>query len=101
MIIKNIVIGGGGLKAYTLLGALNVLHDVGDLDNIEGLAGASAGAIISVFLALGLTPRAICDIPGAADIINFIQINDPNCILQTGCILQPKPLRDLLTQVLD
>ena len=102
MIIKNIVIGGGGMMSYALLGALDVLHEAGDLDDVEGFAGASAGAFISVVLALGLTPRQICDIvQTGSNMPQLIQINDPSCILKTGCVLQSQPLRDLLNKVLD
>ena len=54
---KNLVFQGGGVKAYTYHGVLDVLEANGLLDQIERVAGSSAGAILATMVSfrLGVT----------------------------------------------
>lgn len=49
---KNLVFQGGGVLGVAYAGAVRVLHSEGILDQIERVAGTSAGAIASLLLAL-------------------------------------------------
>lgn len=49
---ENLVIKGGGIRGIAYLGALKVLSDKGILQNIRSVAGASAGAIQSLMVAM-------------------------------------------------
>ena len=49
---KNLVFEGGGVKGIAYVGALEVLDSEGILNNIERVAGTSAGAMVAVMVAL-------------------------------------------------
>lgn len=59
---KNLVFEGGGVKGIAYVGALNKLSEEGILQNIERVAGTSAGAMIATLVGLGFTPNEISDI---------------------------------------
>ncbi len=56
---KNLVFEGGGVKGLAYIGALEELELNGVLNNIENVAGTSAGAITATLLALGYTSAEI------------------------------------------
>lgn len=58
----NLVLAGGGIKIISAIGALEVLHDRGILQNITGLAGSSAGAIVAGAFSVGYTISEIKEI---------------------------------------
>jgi len=47
---KNLVFKGGGVKGTAYLGAIKALHESGILDQIDRVAGSSAGAITATLL---------------------------------------------------
>ena len=100
MKISNLVLSGGGYNTFTILGALDVLHEAGALDSLECLAGASAGAIMSVLLALGFAPREICDLEESL-MHNCLQFNDLGSFTSTGCPLTFHPLKTALSKLMD
>ena len=55
--IKNIVMRGGGVKGIAFGGALLELEKSGMLENVQRVAGASAGAITAFLLAIGFQPQ--------------------------------------------
>lgn len=63
---KVLVLPGGGVHGFALLGALN--NYVNILPHIELFAGTSIGAIISTLLSIGYTPSEIFDIMSEKDI---------------------------------
>jgi NTE family protein len=58
---KNLVFEGGGVKGVAYGGALEVLDHHAILDQIENVAGTSAGAITATMLALGYSADYIRD----------------------------------------
>ncbi len=58
---KNLVFEGGGVKGVAYGGALEVLDQNGILDQIEQVAGTSAGAITATMVALGYSAGYIKD----------------------------------------
>ena len=54
MVIKYLVLGGGGAGGYALYGALKYLskNNYWSLENIESIYGTSIGALIGVFISL-------------------------------------------------
>uniref|UniRef100_A0A6C0KCV8 PNPLA domain-containing protein n=1 Tax=viral metagenome TaxID=1070528 RepID=A0A6C0KCV8_9ZZZZ len=95
--IKNLILSGGGLNIYITLGALDVLLQKGHLDNLENICGCSAGSLIAVCLALGVTPRQISDIPQTS---NFIQWNAYNDVMALGSPLDIGPIREMCRSLL-
>ncbi|HEY0512865.1 MAG TPA: patatin-like phospholipase family protein [Thermoanaerobaculia bacterium] len=56
---KNLVLEGGGVKGIAYAGAFAELQEKHILQNIQGVAGTSAGAITATLIALGYTPEEI------------------------------------------
>lgn len=52
--IKNLSFSGGGLKAFTFLGALKALEENDIMEGVEVVAGTSAGAILATLIACGM-----------------------------------------------
>jgi predicted acylesterase/phospholipase RssA len=52
-----VVVGGGGLKGLSFLGAIHFFKESGVLDKVETFAGTSVGAVICLLMALGYTPE--------------------------------------------
>ena len=49
---KNLVFEGGGVKGIAYVGALEVLEKEGILQDVERVAGTSAGAMMAVLVGL-------------------------------------------------
>jgi len=69
---KNLVFEGGGVKGIAYVGALKVLQAKGVLDQVERVAGTSAGAINAVLLSLKYTPDETNAVLSAMDFNNFM-----------------------------
>jgi len=69
---KNLVFEGGGVKGIAYVGALKVLQEKGVLDQVERVAGTSAGAINAVLLSLGYTPDETHAVLSKMDFNNFM-----------------------------
>jgi NTE family protein len=68
---RNLVFEGGGVKGIAYTSALEILEDKGILQNVERIAGTSAGAIVAAFLALGFTPKEMMEILKKTDFRKF------------------------------
>jgi predicted patatin/cPLA2 family phospholipase len=55
----TLVLSGGGIKGFCLLGALQAVIDLGQIKNINNYVGTSVGAILGYLLAIGYTPIEI------------------------------------------
>ena len=69
---KNLVFEGGGVKGIAYVGALQVLNDKGILQNIERVAGTSAGAMVAVLLGLGYSAEELGNILDKLNFQNFL-----------------------------
>ena len=54
---RNLVFSGGGVRGIVYLGALELLDQFRIVDNIERVAGTSAGAITAAMLSFRLSIR--------------------------------------------
>lgn len=72
---KNYVFEGGGVKGLAYVGALKVLEQKGIHKNIERVAGASAGAICALLVALNYSSTQIQNILWNLDFNNFMDSN--------------------------
>lgn len=68
---RNLVFEGGGVRGIAYAGALDVLENEGILQNIQRVAGTSAGAILAVLTGLGYTPAEMKDIVWNLDFNKF------------------------------
>ena len=62
VVYKNLVLEGGGVKGFAYAGAFEVLDSLGVLQNIDRVAGTSAGAIQATLLAVGYAPKEMMEI---------------------------------------
>ncbi len=68
---KNLVMEGGGVRGLAYPGALEVLEQKGILQNIENVAGSSAGAIAGLVVSLGYSSQKIDSILQTLEIAEF------------------------------
>lgn len=68
---KNLVFEGGGVKGIAYGGALQKLEELKILQNIERVAGTSAGAITATLLAIGYEAKEISDIISQTNFNDF------------------------------
>ena len=72
---KNLVFEGGGVKGIAYVGVLEKLDERGILENIERVAGTSAGAMVAVLVGLGYSAKDISDILWDNNFQNFMDIS--------------------------
>lgn len=82
----TLVVTGGGMKAFYLLGAISKLHEAGKLRRVRRFAGTSAGALISTLLALEFSP---------------IEILSRALRLQSLCNIQAKSMVEFVFSAID
>lgn len=56
MKIKNLVIGGGGIKSFSYIGILQKLYNQNKLKYVKKLLGVSGGSILLYLYSIGYTP---------------------------------------------
>ncbi len=56
---KNLVLEGGGTRGLAYAGAIKVLEREGIINNVDRVAGSSAGAIAALMISLGYTSHEI------------------------------------------
>lgn len=66
---RNLVFKGGGVRGIAYMGALEVLDEYRIIENIERVAGTSAGAIAAAILSLRLP------IPETRDLFNTLELS--------------------------
>jgi NTE family protein len=74
---KNLVFKGGGVLGIAYAGAIKVLEDNGILQQIQRVAGTSAGAITAALVALKYNAADIQKVVGATDFKSFEDGFDP------------------------
>ena len=69
---KNLVFEGGGVKGIAYVGALDILDQEGIFQDIERVAGTSAGALIAVLVGLGYSTEELRKILWELNFQNFL-----------------------------
>lgn len=64
---KTLVLSGGGIKGVGYIGAYKALEASGILNELDLVAGSSAGAATATFIALGLTGEALQQVSDTTD----------------------------------
>lgn len=70
--IKHLVFQGGGVKGLAYVGALEELDTLGILPQIEGVAGTSAGSIVSALVSLRYPVDGIMQIMSSTNMASFM-----------------------------
>lgn len=74
--LREIVLSGGGTNGLALVGCLHGLHERGWLQHVRRWVGASAGALIALFMVLGYTPQCLYQLLLRID---FATLNELSC----------------------
>ncbi|MBO4654107.1 MAG: patatin-like phospholipase family protein [Bacteroidales bacterium] len=69
---KNLVFEGGGVKGIAYVGALEVLDKEGILQDVERVAGTSAGAMVAVLVGLRYSAEEVQEVLWNLDFKGFI-----------------------------
>jgi NTE family protein len=85
---STLVISGGSVKGFGILGAIQYIHEQINILNINSFFGTSIGAIISYMLCIGQTPLEIIHSVVSSKILDKIQtdINIEQLLGQQGII---------------
>ena len=75
MVYKCLVLSGGALKGFNILGGLHYYYENNLLNNIENYVGTSIGTIICYLLIIGYTPIELLNECLLLDFNNLININ--------------------------
>jgi len=88
MNFSTLVISGGSVKGFGMLGAIQYIHEQMSIQNIHSFFGTSIGAIISYMLCIGQTPLEIIHSVVSSKILDKIQtdINIEQLLGQQGII---------------
>lgn len=73
---KNLVFQAGGIKALAYLGVLQVLEEYHILNQIERIAGASAGALLATLLSFRLSAQETIDLFKTVDYSKIAQTSE-------------------------
>jgi predicted acylesterase/phospholipase RssA len=96
--IKNIVVlSGGGINGFAILGALQKLIELKIIVSPDIFCGTSVGSIISLLLNIGYTPLNIFNLLLVLDFSKLIE-NKIDNILEETCfgLYSPDPIIDIL-----
>jgi NTE family protein len=78
--IRYLALEGGGGKGFAYLGALQLLDDHKVLNQIEGVAGTSAGAITALMISLGMSAADMAKTIDETDFTAFFDDPTPRLI---------------------
>jgi NTE family protein len=92
---KNLVFQGGGVKSFAYHGALRVLDEKKILQQIERVAGTSAGALVALLLSFRL------DIEDTIELIKKIDYSKIPVVKKTSDPETPSPGVNIISRELD
>ena len=96
--IKNIVVlSGGGINGFAILGALQKLIELKIIVSPDIFCGTSSGSLISLLLNIGYTPLNIFNLLLVLDLTKLIENKIEN-ILEETCfgLYSPDPIIDII-----
>ena len=96
--MEYLVIGPGAMGGFSMLGYLKTIEE--SLDNIKEYSGASAGAIISVFLALGFNIDDILYKLAELEGNKLVKLN-LKCFMNKYGLVDLKPIRDKFVNIFE
>ncbi|MBS0289508.1 MAG: ankyrin repeat domain-containing protein [Proteobacteria bacterium] len=74
--IRSLVLEGGGAKGAAYIGSLKALEKRGALDQLEHVAGSSAGAITALLISMGFTAEQIGKIVNASNFMDLLDYRE-------------------------
>jgi len=98
--LKNLVIGGGGITGFGILGILKNLDDNKLLNDIRNYLGTSIGSIICTLLIIGFTIEEIYDFAYELDFNKILDNGDIDCLLENYGLKDINILRYILKRLI-
>jgi len=96
--MEYLTIGPGAMGGFSMLGYLKTIEN--SLDSIKEYSGASAGAIIIVFLALGFSIDDILHKLAELEGNKLVKLN-LKCFMNKYGLVDLKPIRDKFVEILE
>jgi predicted acylesterase/phospholipase RssA len=94
--MKYLVLGPASMGIYSLIGSLKAMES--KLVDVREISGSSAGAILALFLALGISVDEILNISLSLDILNFVKIRIGSFFNKFGFV-DMGPIRDKIVEI--
>ena len=95
--MEYIVIGPGAMGIFSMLGYLKTVEHT--IQNVKGYSGASAGAILCTFLALGFSVEETLDKLFELDSSKLVKLN-LKCFINSYGLIDLKPVRKQFVHLL-
>jgi predicted acylesterase/phospholipase RssA len=94
--MKYLVLGPASMGIYSMIGTLKVLES--KLVDVEEISGASAGSILALFLALGMSVDEILDVALKLNVPEFVKLRIGSFFNKFGFV-DLGPIREKLVEV--
>lgn len=94
--MKYLVLGPASMGIYAMIGALKSME--GKLDQVKEISGSSAGAILALFWAVGISIDDIIDASLSIDISSFVKLNIGSFFNKFGFV-EIEPIRKKLVEI--
>jgi predicted acylesterase/phospholipase RssA len=94
--MKYLCIGPASMGIYSMIGSLKGLEP--GLKHVKEISGASAGSILALFLALGMSVDEILEHTLDVDIPKFVKLS-LSCFVNKFGFVDMEPIRELLVDV--
>ena len=94
--MKYLCIGPASMGIYSMIGTLKALEP--ELKDVKEISGASAGSILALFLALGMSVDDILQRTLDVDIPKFVKLS-LSCFINKFGFVDMEPIRELLVNI--
>jgi NTE family protein len=94
--MKYLVLGPASMGIYSLIGSLKALEP--KLVDVKEISGSSAGSILALFLALGMSVDEIYDVALNLNVSKFVKINIKSFFNKCGFV-NMGPIRNKLVDI--
>lgn len=94
--MKYLCLGPASMGIYAMIGTLKALEP--RLGEVKEISGASAGSILALFLALGMSVDEILERSLEVDIPKFVKLS-LSCFINKFGFVEMGPIRDLLVKI--
>lgn len=94
--MKYLVLGPASMGIYAMMGALKSMED--KMDRVKEISGSSAGSILALFWAVGISIDDIIDASLSIDISNFVKLNIGSFFNKFGFV-EIDPIREKLVEI--
>jgi predicted acylesterase/phospholipase RssA len=75
LLVRELVLSGGGTNGLAMLGALHALRQRGRLRRVRRIVGTSVGGVIGLLLAVGYAPHVIFDVLARISFDTFSEVD--------------------------